>query len=382
MIKTTFNFLLFLAMLLSFSFCKDDNSDEVLIEPLPEIKDFQLRQVVVAENIEIPWGMAFLNENEILVAEKSGKVFWVNVKDKKSETIYDVPNVRNVGQGGLLDIVLHPQFSQNQWVYFSYAKTQGNGFTTALARAKYQSKSFSDFQEIFVANAVTSSGVHFGSRIVFDNDGFLFLSVGDRGSMQQAQNVLNHMGCLLRLNDDGTVPSDNPFVGKSDTLPEIWTYGNRNIQGLAIHPTSGEVWSHEHGPQGGDEINIMRKGVNHGWPLVTFGLQYGGGTISNDTIRDGVMPPIHYWTPSIAPCGMTFLTSDKYPGWRNNVFIGSLVLQHVNMTVFSGDRKTLEQRFFQNAGRIRNIVQSPEGYLYIANETNGTIIKLVPELDK
>jgi glucose/arabinose dehydrogenase len=342
---------------------------------------FTLKQEVVASNIPVPWGMAFIDKDNILVTEKAGKVFLVNVPQKSVTDIYTVPNVLMFGQGGLLDIALHPQFSQNQWVYFSYAKNQGSGFTTALGRARFINGSISDFKELFVANAVTNSGVHFGSRIVFDKDGFLYLSIGDRGQMQLAQNTLNHIGCVLRLNDDGSVPADNPFWGKTDTLPEIWTFGNRNIQGMAVHPLTGEIWSHEHGPQGGDEINIMRKGVNHGWPLVTFGLQYGGATISTDTAREGVMPPIHYWTPSIAPCGMVFLTGNRYPGWQNSLFTGSLVLQHVNRMKIENEIVVLEERFFVNQGRIRNVALSPDGYLYIANETKGSIIKLIPEFE-
>jgi glucose/arabinose dehydrogenase len=359
--------------------CKQTSADEATtIEETSPQGPFTLQQEVVATNIPIPWGMAFVDKDNLLVTEKSGKVFLVNIPLKTSSDIFTVPGARVFGQGGLLDIALHPQFSQNQWVYFTYAKSQGTGFTTALGRAKYSSGSISGFEEIFVANAVTNGGVHFGSRIVFDRQGFLYMSIGDRGQMQQAQNTRNHIGCVLRLKDDGTTPADNPFFGKTDTLPEIWTFGNRNIQGMAMHPVTGEIWTHEHGPQGGDEINIMRKGVNHGWPLVTFGVQYGGTVISTDTARAGIMPPIHHWTPSIAPSGMVFLTGNRYPGWQNNLFSGSLVLQHLNMMKIENEKIVTETRYFANQGRIRNVALSPDGYLYMANETSGTIIKLIP----
>jgi glucose/arabinose dehydrogenase len=204
------------------------------------------------------------------------------------------------------------------------------------------------------------------------------MSIGDRGNMQQAQNTLNHMGSILRLNDDGTVPTDNPFVSNNLFLPQIYAYGTRNAQGLTKHPQTGDIWSHEHGPQGGDEINIVQAGANYGWPLVTFGEQYGGGTISTDTAGEGLTQPVHYWVPSIAPCGMTFISGDKYPGWEGSLLSGSLVLQHLNRTVFSNNKLIEEHRYFVGEGRIRNVVQAPDGYLYMANESDGTISKLVP----
>ncbi|KFD39979.1 PQQ-dependent sugar dehydrogenase [Schleiferia thermophila] len=339
--------------------------------------NLELVKQPVITGLSIPWGMAFLNESEVLIAEKSGDILLANVTTGTKKNIFKVPGAILFGQGGLMDIRLHPDFSKNKLIYFSYSKMADGQPTTALGRAKYSNEAISDFEEIFVANARSNSGVHFGSRIAFDGKGHLFLGLGDRGNMQQAQNTLNHMGCLLRLNEDGSVPEDNPFVGKPDFLPEIWSYGHRNIQGLDFHPTTGKLWAHEHGPQGGDEINIIEPGNNYGWPLATYGEQYGGGTIGPPTYP-GTVQPIHHWTPSIAPCGMAFLKSDKYPGLNGNLFIGSLVGQHLNMTRFLNHTLVSETRLFQGEGRIRNVVESPDGYIYFSDETNGILYKLLP----
>lgn len=340
--------------------------------------NLELVKQPVITGLSIPWGMAFLNESEVLIAEKSGDILLANVKTGTKKNIFKVPGAILFGQGGLMDIRLHPDFSKNKLIYFSYSKMVDGQPTTALGRAKYSNEAISDFEEIFVANARSNSGVHFGSRIAFDGKGHLFLGLGDRGKMQQAQNKLNHMGCLLRLKDDGSVPADNPFVGQTDVLPEIWSYGHRNIQGLDFNPATGELWAHEHGPQGGDEINIIQPGKNYGWPLATYGEHYGGGFIGPPTYP-GTVQPIHHWTPSIAPCGMVFLKSDKYPGLKGNLFIGSLVGQHLNMTRFLNHTLVSETRLFQGEGRIRNVVESPDGYIYFSDETNGILYKLFPE---
>lgn len=342
---------------------------------------YTLQKKVVLTGLQTPWGMDFIDDQTLLIAEKEGQILLANLQTGTSQQIFTVPNVAVFGQGGLLDLRLHPQFSQNKWVYFSYVKRNGNQYTTALGRAQYANAAFSNFEEIFVADAWATTGVHFGSRICFDHQGHLYLSLGDRGQMAEAQNLTNHKGTLLRLNADGTVPADNPFVGDPLAKPEIWTYGNRNIQGLALHPTTGAVWGHEHGPQGGDEINIHTKGANHGWPLVSFGRNYNGTPVSGDTALPGLVPPVHYYTPSIAPCGMAFLKSEPYPNMDGYLAIGALVLQHLNISKIAQDAVTAEGRYFVSQGRIRNVAVAPDGYLYFANESNGTLYQLYPEFE-
>ena len=372
--KKSFN-LLPILLLLVFLSCKKEKT-ELKQDPV-DTREFDLIKEPVLMDLATPWGMVFLNDSMMLVAEKSGNIVLGNVNTGAKRNIYKVvPSVQH-GQGGLMDIRLHPDFNTNTWIYFSYTKQVSGRYTTAIGRAKYANETFSDFNEIFAATALSSSTVHFGSRLAFDAKGHLFLALGDRGNMLQAQNTKNHMGCVLRLTDDGRVPSDNPFVGDSDYLPEIWTYGNRNIQGLDFNPASGELWAHEHGPQGGDEINILKAGTNYGWPLATFGEQYGGGFIG-DTAIEGTEQPVFYWVPSIAPCGMVFLKSDKYPQWKGSLFIGTLAGQHLNRTVFVANKKASESRYFIGEGRIRNVVESTDGYIYFADESKGIIYKLVP----
>jgi aldose sugar dehydrogenase len=349
---------------------------EVIVDDIP--REFTLEQEEVASGIPIPWGMTFVNDSILLVSERGGMLYEVNVKAKTTIELGRIAGVTSFGQGGFMDLKTHPAFASNAWVYYTYTKRAGVNYTTAVGRFKYINRRVESPEDVFVTQAVTSSGVHFGSRLVFDRQGYLYVSIGDRGQMQLAQQTTNHIGCVLRLMDDGSVPPDNPFVGRADTLPEIWTYGNRNIQGMDVHPVTGEIWSHEHGPQGGDEINLMQKGANHGWPLVTFGLQYGGGIISVDTAMEGVMPPLFYWKPSIAPCGMAFIKGGQYPGWEGSLLSGSLVLQHLNRMEFSHHKPVLEERYFKEEGRIRNVVMSPDGFIYIANETRGSIIKVKP----
>lgn len=375
-IKYMRRFGIFVLILTAFQLSCQKNSID--LPPQDDIlKQFDVVKKTVISGLSTPWGMAFLNDSMVLIADKSGDVLLGNVKTGSKKNIFKVPGAVVHGQGGLMDIRLHPDFNKNQLIYFSYTKWVNGLHTTAVGRATYRNETFSDFQEIFVANARTSAGVHFGSRIVFDGKGHFFLGLGDRGSMQQAQNTLNHMGCIVRLRDDGAVPSDNPFVNNSNFLPEIWSYGHRNIQGMDWNPLTGELWAHEHGPQGGDEINVIKKGNNYGWPLATFGEQYGGGKIGEPTYP-GTELPIHHWTPSIAPCGMAFITSNRYPGWRGHLMIGSLVRQHLNKTVFSGRKLISETRYFEGEGRIRNVVQSPDGFIYFSDETNGALYRLEP----
>ncbi|GCD77289.1 hypothetical protein JCM31826_07710 [Thermaurantimonas aggregans] len=370
-------FLYFISITVSSFGCEKISSEK---QPNNDtIPSFEVQKIPVITGLNIPWGMVFINDSLVLIAEKSGDVILGNVYTGSKEVLFKVPNAVVYGQGGLMDIRLHPFFNQNKLVYFTYTKQVSGLYTTAVGRAIYENKSFKNFQEIFVAEMLSNSGVHFGSRLIFDGKGHFYLGLGDRGNMQQSQNTKNHMGCILRLQEDGSVPSDNPFVTNPDFLPEIWTNGHRNIQGMAINPITGELWAHEHGPQGGDEINVIKKGLNYGWPLATYGQQYGGGKIA-DPSYPGTEQPIHYWTPSIAPCGMAFITSNRYPGWSGHLLIGALAGQHLNKTSFQGSTLSSEWRYFQGEGRIRNVVESTDGWIYFSDESNGILYKLVPKI--
>jgi len=232
---------------------------------------------------------------------------------------------------------------------------------------------------IFQATPFASGGNHFGGRMEFDREGYLYLTVGERGTRKNAQTLKNHSGKVFRLNDDGSVPTDNPFVSQKGAMPEIYTYGNRNPQGMAVHPETGEIWTHEHGPKGGDEINIVKKGVNYGWPEVTYGKNYSGTTITDLTTKEGMSDPLHYWVPSIAPCGMSFVTGDTYKAWDGNLLIGSLKFSYVARLELDGRQVVHEEKLVENIGRVRAITQGPDGYIYISTEGPGMVVRLMPK---
>jgi aldose sugar dehydrogenase len=335
---------------------------------------------LVAEGIDVPWGMAFLPDGTMLVTERSGDLRLVRDGNLHPDAVGGVPEVYARGQGGLLDIELHPDYDNNGWIYISYSYPGEGGGHTALMRARFDADahSLTDQEVLFRGQPLTTGRVHFGSRIRFDANGYVYLAIGDRGEMQNAQNLENHSGKLLRLHEDGRVPSDNPFVNTPGAMPEIYTYGNRNIQGMDIHPETGEVWTHEHGPRGGDELNVMRAGNNYGWPEISFGINYNGTIITEDTARAGMEQPVHQWTPSIAPSGMAFVTGDRYPNWKGNVMVGALAHQHVNRVVLDGDRAVHTERMFEQVGRVREVKMGPDGYLYIGVENRG-IFRLIPQ---
>lgn len=366
---------LLIVILAAASCSSDDSGSDQNHNTIGQNSGYNLQKETVASGFQQPWGMAFLNESELLVTEKNGDVRHVVVGSDQNTVIYKVDAAVEHGQGGLLDVALHPDFHETGKVYFTYTKENDGEFTTALGVAVYADQQITDFKELFAADAYSASVSHFGSRLVFDESGYLYFSVGDRGMRDEVQNTMNHNGCVIRLRDDGTVPGDNPFVDHPDYRDEIWSYGHRNIQGLALHPETGEIWSHEHGPQGGDEINILQKGCNYGWPEVSYGEEYGGGTIG-DTAGEGFIDPLHYWTPSIAPCGMAILSNESYPSLHNAIVTGALVGQHLNITLFSSQTLTREKRFFEGEGRIRNTAASPAGVLYIADESDGEIYRI------
>ncbi|MEE8305018.1 MAG: PQQ-dependent sugar dehydrogenase [Candidatus Tectomicrobia bacterium] len=336
---------------------------------------------VVTGNLRHPWGMAFLPGGDILVTERAGRLRLIKGGRLLASPIAGLPRIKEKGQGGLLGITLHPDFQHNRWVYLSYAGKGKGGYGTEVLRGRLNGLQLHDVQIIFRALPKSGGGRHFGSRLVFGRDGSLYISLGDRGKRLAAQDLNDHRGSLIRLNDDGSVPSDNPFVGKPNVKPDIFTYGNRNMQGMVLHPFSGDIWAHEHGPQGGDEINIMQAGVNYGWPIITYGVNYGSGTkIGEGTHKAGMAQPIYKWVPSIAPSGMMFYTGNQFPGWQGNLFLGSLKFGLLVRLEVDGNRITSEERLLNDRyGRIRDVVQGPDGYLYLlTDKRKGQLLRITP----
>ncbi|MDF0706302.1 PQQ-dependent sugar dehydrogenase [Flagellimonas okinawensis] len=343
----------------------------------PKTLDFTVQPVI--EDLQNAWGMVFLPNNAILVSEKTGKLLLF-----QSGTITEIenpPKVYNRGQGGLMDIELHPEYNTNGWIYFSYAssKGEGKGGHTAIMRAKLKNNQLVNIEELYKASPNSTRGQHFGSRIEFDSDGYLFFSIGERGNRDvNPQDITRDGGKIYRLHDDGGIPKDNPFADKRGARKAIWSYGHRNPQGLALHPTTGVLWEHEHGPRGGDEINIIQKGKNYGWPIITYGINYSGTEITDETSRPGMEQPIYQWTPSIAPSGMTFVTSDKYPKWKGSLLVGSLAFQYLERLELKDNKVIYREKLLDRMGRVRNVRQAPDGYIYISVEGKG-IYRLVPK---
>ncbi len=336
---------------------------------------------VVTEGLRHPWGMVFLPGNDILVTERSGNLRIIKDGRLLPQPVAGLPAIKERGQGGLLGLTLHPNFNENRWIYLSFAGKGQGGYGTEVIRGKLHGMRLNDIQTIFRALPKSSGGRHFGSRLTFGRDGSLYISLGDRGKRSSAQQLNDHRGSLIRVNDDGSVPQDNPFVGRAGIKPEIFTYGNRNIQGMALHPSTGDVWTHEHGPQGGDEVNIMRPGANYGWPVITYGVNYVIGTkIGEGTHKEGMLQPIHKWVPSIAPSGMTFYTGEEFSNWKGDLFVGALkfgllVRLEVDGSRIVGEERMLNGRF----GRIRDVIQGPDDLLYLlTDEPDGELLKLVP----
>ena len=338
------------------------------------------RPVVVTKGLEHPWALAFLPDGRMLITERPGRLRVVADGRLQREAISGVPKVAARGQGGLLDVVLHPDYASNGWIYLSFSAPVRRRAHTAVVRARLDGNRLADLQSIFNANNISSGTGHFGSRLAFGGDGKLYVTVGERRDSERAQDLDAHNGTTVRLNDDGTVPGDNPFLNTAGALPEIYSYGHRNAQGLARHPDSGAIWLNEHGPQGGDEINIVKAGVNYGWPVITFGRSYSGFSIGEGSSKPGMAQPLLHWTPSIAPSGMAFYTGDKFPGWRGNLFVGSLKFRHLVRLELDGERVVAQERLLENAfGRVRDVRQGPDGLLYVlTDEGDGALIRLEP----
>ena len=358
-------------------------TDAAAADRVVRTQDYAIRIVTVASGLDTPWGMTFLDRDRILLTEKPGRMRIVEGGKLLPQPVDGVPPVRAVGQGGLLDVSLHPQFATNSLVYWSYAGGEGQSIGTEVARGKLSGSAangyrLSDVEVIFRQQPKSSGGLHFGSRLVWDRDGNLFVTMGERGRMDEAQNLSAHNGKIVRLTDAGRVPPSNPFANKPPTLPEIFSYGNRNVQGAALHPVTGELWAHEHGPQGGDEVNIIRAGRNYGWPVITYGANYGTGTkIGEGTAKAGMEQPLWKWVPSIAPSGMAFYDGDRFPKWKGNLFVGALAGRLLVRLVLDGDTIVSEERI-TGTGRTRDVRTGPDGLLYVLSETDGALLRLEP----
>lgn len=328
--------------------------------------------------LENPWGMTWLPDGRMLVNERAGEILVFDGDLHTGEKLVGFPVTYNRGQSGLLDIQIHPNYAENGWIYVTYAKPGTGGGSTTLIRFKLDGNQITDLEELYQTMPVTSAGVHFGSRIIFDNDGYLYFSTGDRGVKPNSQDLTNDMGKVHRLHDDGRIPEDNPFVDVAGAKHSIWSYGHRNVQGMVYDSDNDVIYATEHGPRGGDELNKVEKGKNYGWPVITYGIDYSGAVISDLTHQDGMEQPVHYWTPSIAVCGLMLYTGDQFPEWKGNIFSGALALTHVARVVMNDGQYSHEEKLLDGIGRVRQVAQSPDGYVYVLTEGPGQLLKLVP----
>jgi glucose/arabinose dehydrogenase len=347
------------------------------------------KQATVAEGLERPWGMAWLPDGSMLISEKAGRLRLLKNGVLEPTPIAGVPSVMSSGQGGLMDVSIHPRFAENRFVYLTYASGTADANRTRIARARFDGKALQDLRVIFEVSQVKSGTQHFGSRILWLPDGTMLVAIGDGGNppvqlegaliRKQAQNLRSRLGKIVRLNDDGSIPRDNPFATNANADPAIWSYGHRNIQGIAFDPGTKRVWITEHGARGGDELNLAEAGKNYGWPLVTHSQEYAGGEISQERSRPGMVDPKVVWTPATAPSGLAFYTGDRFPAWRGNLFAGGLVSQDVRRIELDAAGNVRSQEEISIGQRVRDVRQSPDGLLYVlTDESNGKLIRLEP----
>lgn len=338
----------------------------------------RLRVETFAQGLDHPWGLAFLPDGRMLVTERPGRLRIVDKDGQVSEPLGGVPKVFAEKQGGLLDVALHPDFETNRLVYLSYAEPGQGGASTAVGRGRLEDDRLADFQRIFQQQPKVSGGAHFGSRLVFAADGNLFVTLGERFKFDPAQDLSDHLGTIVRIGDDGSAPKDNPFADRKGARPEIWTYGHRNVQGAAIHPHTGDLWAHEMGPRGGDELNVIERGQNYGWPIVSWGEHYNGQDIPDPPTRPEFAGSVHHWTPAISPSGMTFYTGNAIPRWRDSILIGGLTAKGIVRVRVDGRKVTEEERIPLGV-RIRNVAVGPDGSVYaLTDEDKGKILRLSP----
>ncbi|TGV00306.1 PQQ-dependent sugar dehydrogenase [Flavivirga rizhaonensis] len=369
-------FSLLSVILISCMSCAQQTESEVKAET-PDIIKYTTE--VIVSDLNIPWGMAFLPDGSILITEKTGEL--IHFKNDTKTSIEGLPEIYVRGQGGLMDLKLHPDYKNNEWIYISYASSEGegDGGNTAILRAKLNNNTLVEQQLLYKAGPNTKKGQHWGSRMTFDNEGYLYFSIGDRGNRDvNPQDLTRDCGKIYRLNDDGSIPQDNPFINTNNAKTAIYSYGHRNPQGMTKNPLTGDIWTNEHGPRGGDEINIIQKGKNYGWPVISYGINYDGTTFTNITEKEGMEQPLFYWVPSIAPSGMAFVSSDIYPNWKENILVGSLKFEYLERLVLENNKVVKREKLFEGIGRVRNVLEAPDGYIYAAIEGLG-IVKIVPE---
>lgn len=365
-----------------FTSCEKEKEEEEDLTGVP-----QLNMKTILSDYEIIWGMDFIPNGDLIFGEKRGKLY-----RKNNETVTEItgfPEVLTTGQGGLLDIRVHPDYSQNGWVYACYAASNPvGGGQLKLIRFKITNDQVQNIENIFTTNGSNTWYGHYGSRIVFDHAKYLYLSVGEGGvgsyggpnaTNTNAQDRLSSWGKIHRLKDDGSIPADNPVIPGNSGPSSIYTYGHRNPQGLTLHPETGEIWASEHGPRGGDEVNIISRGANYGWPAYSIGVNYDGTTISSGHSETGIKAPVHSWTPSIATCGIAFISSNKFKSWKGNLLVSGLVSQKLIRCVVEGDKIVEEDVLLSDSGRVRNVIQAPDGSIYVSVENPGRIIQIIPE---
>lgn len=372
------NFSILLLSVLTTVIACAQNPKEVKDNDVPITVSETYDYEVVVPDLINPWGMAFLPDGSLLITEKSGEL--IHFVNGEKITIDGVPEVYNRGQGGLLDIQLSPNYESDGFIYFTYSSTEGEakGGNTALMRAQLSDNSLSNQEVLYKATPNTTKGQHWGSRIVFDDAGHVFFTAGERGERDiNPQDITRDNGKVYRLNLDGSIPTDNPFVGTENAKEAIWSYGHRNPQGMIINPETNEIWVHEHGPRGGDEINVIKKGANYGWPVITYGINYSGTDITDITKKEGMEQPLYYWVPSIAPSGMAMVTGDAYPELKGNLLVGSLKFVYLEALYLDENNSVIKrEKLLDGIGRVRNVIQGPDGFVYFGVEGVG-IVKLV-----
>ena len=349
--------------------------------PQPRSTEGVVRAETYATGLVHPWALAFLPDGRLLVTERPGRLRIVGTDGSLSAPLGGVPEVVARGQGGLLDVALDPKFAENQLIYLSYAGPEDGKAGTHVARGRLAADRLEDVRVIYRQKPPLSGGGHYGSRLVFARDGTLFITQGDRMADRAFPQQLNMgQGKIVRINTDGSIPKDNPFVGRDGALPEIWSYGHRNVQAAALHPETGQLWTVEHGARGGDELNHPEKGKNYGWPVITYGIDYSGARIGEGTAKEGMEQPVYYWDPVIAPSGMVFYSGDRYPGWKGSIFVGSMTPGALVRLVLERGRVTTEERYLGDMGeRIRDVQQGPDGLLYLVTDSpNGRVLRVVP----
>ena len=350
--------------------------DVVIKEVTSEAATFRVVRLV--EDLEHPWAVTWLPDGRMLITERPGRL--VLVEGDQIDEVSGLPAIGLEGQGGLMDVALHPEYEQTGWVYLTYSASDDNGYGTVLVRAQLDGTALKNLEELYRQQPFVSGGRHFGSRIVFPGDGTLLFSIGDRGKRSPAQDRSNSIGNVIRLTLDGEVPSDNPFVETEGVLPEIYSYGHRNIQGMIVHPETSDIWAHEHGPRGGDELNWIRAGINYGWPEITYGREYATNMNIGDFEADGMEQPVTYWDPSIAPSGMAVYDGNTFPGWTGNLFVGALAHQKIQRVVLDGRTVAHQETLLENElGRIRDVRTGPDGFLYVLTDASeGALFRLEP----